>query len=207
MFFSLFFSVVSAAIYGIDYSTLTSVASHQCFINNGFTFAIPRCWCSVGEVDGDCVPSVENAHAAGMSRVDTYFFPCYSCGNIAGQINSFWDHTIANQMNFERLWFDIEGEWSSSYGTNQAFLMEMVEHARAIGIVYGIYCSEYYWGLFFGSYTFAYASEAPMWYAHYDYDASFSDWTPFGGWSWPMIKQYQGTTSMCDASVDLNYQE
>ena len=207
MIFSLLLSVVSAAIYGVDYSSWTSVASHQCFINNGFTFAIPRCWCSVGEVDGDCAGSVENAHAAGMSRVDTYFFPCFSCGNIAGQINAFWDHTIAYSMNFNRLWFDVEGEWSYDYGTNQAFLMEMVEHARAMGIVYGIYCSEYYWGYFFGSYTFAYASEVPMWYAHYDDWASFGDWTSFGGWSWPSIKQYSGNVAFCDAYVDFNYQE
>ena len=71
----------------------------------------------------------------------------------------------------------------------------------------GIYCSNYYWTSFFGSsYKFAYASSIPMWYAHYDYDASFSDWTSFGGWSQPTIKQYQGTTSLCSASVDLNYQ-
>ena len=207
MIFSLLLSTAFAVMYGIDYSTLTSVASHQCFIENGFTFAIPRCWCSVGEIDGDCVPSMQNAHAAGMSRVDAYFFPCYTCGNIAGQINTFWDYTIANQMDFTRLWFDVEGEWSSSYGTNQAFLMEMVEQARAIGIVYGIYCSEYYWGYFFGSYTFAYAGSVPMWYAHYDDWASFGDWTSFGGWSWPTIKQYSGNVGYCSAYVDFNYEE
>ena len=207
MLFSLFFSVVSAVMYGVDYSTLTSVASHQCFIGSGYSFAIPRCWCSIGTMDSNCVQSCINAHAGGMSRVDTYFFPCFSCGNVAGQVSTFWNNVVANQMDFTRLWFDVEGSWSSDYGTNQAFLMEMVEQARAIGIVYGIYCSNYYWGLFFGSYTFPYANEVPMWYAHYDYDASFADWTSFGGWAWPSIKQYQGTTSMCDASVDLNYQE
>ena len=207
MIFTLFIASAFGAIYGVDYSSLTSVASHQCFVENGFTFAIPRCWCSDASIDCDCVPSVLNAHAAGMSRVDTYFFPCYSCGNVAGQVSSFWDHTISNQMDFTRLWFDVEGTWSSSYSTNQAFLMEMVNQARAIGIVYGIYCSEYYWGYFFGDYTFAYADSIPMWYAHYDYDPSFSDWTSFGGWSWPKIKQYAGNEEFCSAYVDFNYEE
>ncbi|MDP2434537.1 MAG: hypothetical protein Q8P67_02215 [archaeon] len=30
--------------------------------------------------------------------------------------------------------------------------------------------------------------------------ASFSDFSPFGGWTKPNIKQYQGTTSLCSAS-------
>ena len=206
MIFALLISAAFGAMYGVDYSTLTSVSSHQCFISSGYVFAIPRCWCSVGSMDSNCVQNCKNAHSAGMTRVDTYFFPCYSCGNVAGQVSTFWNKVVANQMDFTRLWFDVEGTWSSSTSTNQNFFMQMVNQARSIGIVYGIYCSKYYWTSFFGSsYTFAYADSIPMWYAHYDYDASFSDWSSFGGWTSPTIKQYQGTTSMCSASVDLNY--
>ena len=164
---------------------------------------------STGDIDSDCASNIGNSHAAGMSRVDAYFFPCFYCGNIAGQINTFWDYTISNQLQFTRLWFDIEGDWSSSYSENQNFLIEMMEHARAIGIVSGIYCSQYYWGSFFGDYYYPYVSEHPVWYAHYDYDDSFSDYYngyDFGGWGDPQIKQYQGTTSYCGASIDLNYE-
>lgn len=45
----------------------------------------------------------------------------------------------------------------------------------------------------------------PLWYAHYDHIANFSDWTEFGGWSVPTIKQYAGTTNDCGGSVDLNF--
>ena len=77
MFFFLIASAY-AAIYGVDYSTLVSVASHQCFKSGGYTFAIPRCWCSVGSMDSNCAQSVLNAYDGGMSRVDAYFFPCFS---------------------------------------------------------------------------------------------------------------------------------
>ena len=113
-------------------------------------------------------------------------------------------------MDFKRLWFDIEGSWSSSYSTNQNFLLSLVNQARSIGIVSGIYSNQHYWTSFFGSYTFPYTSEFPVWYAHYDYSASFSDYYSsysFGGWSTPSIKQYQGTTSYCGGSIDLNYSE
>jgi hypothetical protein len=48
-------------------------------------------------------------------------------------------------------------------------------------------------------------SSFPLWYPHYDNNPSYSDWSPFGGWTKPNIKQYMGTTSVCSASVDLNY--
>ena len=47
--------------------------------------------------------------------------------------------------------------------------------------------------------------DIPLWYAHYDHVASFADWTSFGGWSKPAVKQYAGTTSICNGSFDLNY--
>ncbi|EDR21966.1 lysozyme, putative [Entamoeba dispar SAW760] len=206
----LFFTLLIASVFairGVDMSTLTSVSSFQCFVNNGYTFAIPRCWRSTGSWDPYCANNCANAHAGGMSRVDAYFFPCYSCGNAAGQVNSFWQKVVSNQLKITTVWFDIEGTWSSSYTANQQFFMEMMNQARAIGIVHGVYVSQHYWNSFFGSsYIYPYASSTPLWYPHYDHNPSFSDFSSFGGWSTPAIKQYQGTTSMCSASVDLSYQ-
>jgi len=67
----------------------------------------------------------------------------------------------------------------------------------------GIYSSNSQWTPIMGGSTAF--SKYPLWYAHYDYKDNFSDFSPFGGWSKPNIKQYQGTTSLCSASVDLNY--
>lgn len=42
-------------------------------------------------------------------------------------------------------------------------------------------------------------------YAHYDNDPSFDDFSPFGGWSNPAMKQYAGDKNECGVGVDLNY--
>lgn len=34
---------------------------------------------------------------------------------------------------------------------------------------------------------------------------SFSDWSDFGGWTRPSIKQYQGDITKCGAGVDVNW--
>ena len=42
-------------------------------------------------------------------------------------------------------------------------------------------------------------------YAHYDNLPSFSDFTAFGGWSTPAIKQYMGDKTSCGVGVDYNW--
>ena len=45
----------------------------------------------------------------------------------------------------------------------------------------------------------------PLWYPHYDGVQSFDDFAAFGGWTAPTMKQYKGTTTICDAEVDFNW--
>jgi hypothetical protein len=50
--------------------------------------------------------------------------------------------------------------------------------------------------------------ELPLWYAHYDGVLSFSDFKPFSGWEKPAIKQYKGSSILCNVNgIDLNYRE
>lgn len=67
----------------------------------------------------------------------------------------------------------------------------------------GIYSSAYGWSVAMGSHT-GY-SNFPIWYAHYDGSASFSDFRSFAGWTSPAMKQYSGTATLCGMGVDLNY--
>ncbi len=103
------------------------------------------------------------------------------------------------------LWIDVEGTsyWSSSAANNVNFLHGMVNQAKNRGVNLGIYSSNSQWTPITGS-THDFSS-LPLWYAHYDGKDNYSDFAAFGGWSKPAIKQYQGTTATCSASVDLNY--
>lgn len=49
-------------------------------------------------------------------------------------------------------------------------------------------------------------SSRPLWSAHYDGDPDIDFGSaPYGGWTQPLIEQYQGTTVLGGQSVDLNY--
>jgi hypothetical protein len=71
---------------GVDVSQLTSTSSYQCLVSNGYSFAVPRVYQSSGKCDPNGKQNINNARSAGVKYVDGYIFPCYSCGNPAGQV-------------------------------------------------------------------------------------------------------------------------
>ena len=85
--------------------------------------------------------------------------------------------------------------------------MDLLAAVRSKGKKVGVYASHYMWGSIFSSYAACPQSAVgtPLWYAHYDYKPTFEDFVAFGGWSSPDIKQYQGTSTLCGASVDRNW--
>ena len=42
-------------------------------------------------------------------------------------------------------------------------------------------------------------------YAHYDQNPSFSDFSSFGGWYKPTIKQYEGDATVCNVDIDEDW--
>ena len=103
------------------------------------------------------------------------------------------------------LWIDVEGTqyWSSNAQSNVDFIQGMVDEGVRQGIVLGIYTSNSQWSpIAGGSSQFA---SYPLWYPHYDSNPSFSDFSSFGGWNSPSVKQYQGTSYQCDVGLDMNY--
>lgn len=199
----------SSSVYGVDMSTTVSTSSASCFAST-YKFAIPRGYTSVGSVDTSVCTSIKNLAAGGVQYRDTYMFPCPTCSSSASsqvnQLVSYIKSYCASQFS-GRIWLDIEGSqyWSSSHSTNQNWYKSLVDACNSSGYKCGVYSSSSQWSAIFGSTSFSYGSNLPLWYAHYDGKASFTDYTPFGGWSSPYAKQYQGDVTKCSMGVDLSY--
>jgi hypothetical protein len=106
-----------------------------------------------------------------------------------------------------RVWLDIEGSqyWTGSHSKNQAWYKELVDACKSKATKCGVYSSASQWSAIFGSSSFSYGSSLPLWYAHYDNSASFSDFSKFGGWTSPHAKQYVGNANVCSMGIDKNY--
>mmetsp|Transcript_3875 Transcript_3875/g.5123 ORF Transcript_3875/g.5123 Transcript_3875/m.5123 type:complete len:232 (+) Transcript_3875:13-708(+) len=196
-------------ISGVDVSSEVSESSASCFASNGLSFVVPRAFRSSGVVDTAACTTLTNSMNAGIPFRHVYMFPCPTCTtSAAGQMETMVDYlkTSCNSSWSGAIWLDIEGSqyWTGSYSENQAFYQDLVDACISTGYGCGIYASMYQWEELFGSSTYVYGNELPLWYAHYDNNPTFSDYSAFGGWTTPAAKQYEGTTTYCGASVDLD---
>lgn len=178
--------------------------------NAGYTFAIPRAWKSYGAFDSNAPANVKNAKAAGIQYVDVYMFPCRG-QSATNQVNSLI--SSMSGTSYGQIWLDVETNpssgcsWSSYSGaSNCQYVTELVNAVRAKGKVPGIYSNYYMWeSIMGGAKNCPGLANVPLWYAHYDNLAAFSDFKSFGGWTKPNIKQYKGDTTLCGFGVDLNF--
>ena len=198
------------AVTGVDVSQPVSQSTFSCLMQPGgqgpVDFAIVRVYQSSGHIDPNGASTIKASHAAGIKNVDGYIFPCYSCGDAAGQVKATVQGLNSAGAKFGMLWYDIEKyHWSSDKAANQGFIKEMIDEGKALGIHAGIYSSRYGWEDIVGTWSYAADASLPLWYAHYDGKAAFSDFEAFGGWSSPAIKQYLGDKTSCGVGIDYNY--
>jgi GH25 family lysozyme M1 (1,4-beta-N-acetylmuramidase) len=197
-------------VYGVDVSQLYGADVYTCMKNAGITFANTRGYHSYGGLDQNAVKSLSNIKAAGL-KADVYMFPCRG-KEAAAQVTELVNGISASL--YDTIWLDIETNtspgcsWSGhDAASNCQFVMDLIGDLHAKSKKVGIYASRYMWGSIFGSYTACAqaATNIPLWYAHYDNTPSFADFQAFGGWKTPSIKQYLGTSTICNASVDRNW--
>lgn len=206
-------TVSSSGTMGFDVSQPISTDDAKCMKDNGYTFVIPRAYYSSGSPDKGSCTTLDSAKDAGL-KGDVYMFPCPTCSSSAeSQLKDMVNYLNSNCKSSwsGRSWLDIEGSqyWLGDTDKNREWYQDLVDACKKNSKSCGIYSSASQWSAIFGSTSYAYGSNLPLWYAHYDGNPSFSDFDSFGGWSKPTIKQFQGDVDSkpCSPFIDKNYAE
>lgn len=128
----------------------------------------------------------------------------------------------ATSTQFGAIWFDVETNpdpkcaWRANKTANCEFMGQLVRAAASTNAVWGVYSSIHMWTTWMTDASkpegCAVASSAgmPLWYPHYESppNPTFSDFSPFGGWTKPSVKQFgDGDVPpgrLCGISVDNN---
>lgn len=195
---------------GLDLAGSFSVANFQCIKNAGYSYVIIRGFRSTGVLDPAATQSLTNAKSAGLAT-DMYMFPCRG-KSATTQVDEMMNGINAGL--YGSVWIDVETNPSSACtwsghdaASNCQFLTDIVNRVKSRGKSVGIYSSANMWQTIFGSKTACSTIGAGynLWYAHYDNVASFSDFSAFGGWTKPSMKQFAGDTTVCGLDVDKNY--
>ncbi|QDZ18171.1 glycoside hydrolase [Chloropicon primus] len=169
---------------------------------------IVRAWRSLGTMDANANATIAAAHAAGIDKVDVYMFPCIKCLQFEQQVDGMLLGLETSK--YDRVWLDVEGVqyWTSSCDTNLQYFEELMAIlVQRLGVTrVGVYVSPTSWKALMCDYYTPFSSVVPLWYPHYDNNYGFQDFPPagYGGWSHPSIKQYLGSASACDASIDIS---
>ena len=201
----------AAAAFGVDVSSAVSESQWKCLrstAGEGATeLAVVRIIRSNGKVDTNGAATIRAAIAAGVEHVHAYIFPCVECGDAGQQVADAVEELSGT--GYGRLWYDVEPyRWSDDLEANQAFITEMIKAGNDAGVAAGIYSNPSSWERIVGlKWNYPALAGLSIWYPHYDHDASYNDWRPFGGWGAPAIKQYADSALACGVTVDFNYFE
>ena len=200
-------TVQAANSIGVDISQPLSASTADCFVAGGYgSILIPRAYRSDGQVDKNACGSLTAGQQAGIPQRHVYLFPCPTCGSAGDQISALKNYLNSCSAFNGKVWLDIEGSqyWLGDSSSNRAWYQNLVDACKS-NFNCGVYSSYYQWQGIMGSTDYAYGSNLPLWYAHYDGDADFNDYTPFGNWAKPWAKQYEGDATLCSFGVDKNY--
>eukprot|EP01102_Stenamoeba_stenopodia_P009922 TRINITY_DN294_c0_g1_i2.p1 TRINITY_DN294_c0_g1~~TRINITY_DN294_c0_g1_i2.p1 ORF type:complete len:410 (-),score=61.92 TRINITY_DN294_c0_g1_i2:121-1350(-) len=203
------FSPVIHAFFAVDVNDAVSQSQWQCIKGRNYARGIVRAWRSTGTFDTNAPATIKAAKAAGIGTIDVYLFPC--AGKSASeQVTDMISELQKSGVSWDTIWLDIETNpssgcgWPSSTTTNCKYIQELIAAAGSHPV--GVYVSAAMWTEVAGSSCNVGASK-PLWYPHFDNDPSFSDFSPFGGWTKPAMKQYDEDRTVCEVEVDNNYYE
>ena len=201
---------------GVDLSTLTSVATWKCLMQPGgqgpIHMGVPRIYTSTNKIDHNGLQSASNAHEAGVEHVGGYIFPSVPSGDGKEQVQKAVDayHQMMVDGGYQgetTIWLDVERRaWDTDLSKNQQFIKDMMSAELPSDFKFGIYSNYYNWQDIVGlGWSYPAEKGLPLWYAHYDNDPHFTDFKPFGGWSVPFMKQYEGDHTSCGQGIDYDY--
>ena len=106
-----------------------------------------------------------------------------------------------------KIWLDVERRaWDTDLVKNRQVVIDMMSVNLPENFEFGIYSNYLNWQDIVGlDWDYPSMRGLPLWYAHYDNKADFSDFESFGGWTTPFMKQFQGTHTNCDMGIDYDW--
>ncbi|KAL4487169.1 hypothetical protein ABPG72_017888 [Tetrahymena utriculariae] len=198
--------VVNAKL-GYDISVWEGeVNCFECTKQAGYDFVVIEIYSSAKQFNNYLAQNIKSAYNASL-EVDLYIFPD-TTRDPAEQINSYFQCLIANQTMslFNNVWLDIENEnlFFANCTQNIEFLQAMINTTKNYinQNRIGLYTSQHYWPIMCNTTAF---SDLQLWYPRWDNQTNFNDFTPFGGFANPVMKQFYNDVQICCTNTDVDW--
>ncbi|XGW13086.1 hypothetical protein V3C99_013600 [Haemonchus contortus] len=203
-------SELASLAYAVDLSAPVSLSGFQCIRNNLYNVAFIRAYTPVGQgqIDPYACANIQNANAAGMGT-EVYMTPQPNSAKTgAQQFDEMYSNLRNSNINVQSVWIQVTSpvNWYVTSSLNINFINSILSRASQYGLTIGIYTNINEWNQITGSATI---SNAMLWYwntygsgVSNETPANFNDFIPFGGWTYPSIKQFGQVESVCGITVN-----
>jgi len=187
-------------------TTRTLIKDFSCFKQNHYVYAIVRAWLNFGKVDPAARETLIAAEKAKLLYADVYMNPCIQCKmtpqqqviEVVKALNGTKYGTIMVQI-------ALGDKWSTNETYNCEYVNSMVAEIQKHQKAAGVASDADTWEKIMGKNCEVKGDYVGCWWIKHDKQQGLDHFKPFGGFTFPAIKEFDGPAKMCGSEVDLNF--
>ena len=187
-------------------TTRTLIKDFSCFKSNHYIYAIVRAFLNVGRVDPNAKETLKVAAAQKLLYADIYANPCIEC-KMTPETTVDVIVDALKETTYNNFWLVItpNDKWTANTTYNCDYANRFLRQAKKLGKSPGIGSDAPSWEKVMGKGCEITVDYAGCWWLKHDKEQSFEKFKPFGGFTFPTIKEFDGPSKMCNMDVDLNF--
>jgi len=195
---------VASCTNGVTVTTL--IKDFSCFKEHKYVYAIVRAYINLGQVDPNAKATLLAAEQYKLLYADIYVNPCVSCKmKPEAQIDQVVE--ALKGAKYSTMWLKVQlmDKWTANTTYNCEYINAMVNEAQKLGKSAGIGSEASVWENIMGKDCQIKADNIGCWWQKHDKEQSLDHFKPFGGFTFPTIKEFDGPSKMCAEQVNLNF--
>ena len=184
----------------------TAIKDFSCFKQNRYVYAMIRGYLNIGKVDPNVRATLLLAEKAKLLYEDVYINPCVDCNMTPqDQVKQLLNEIKGTKAGGIWVAVSLSDKWHANTAQNCEFANAMVAEIIKGGYPAGIASDAPVWEKVMGNSCEVVGDNVGCWWIKHDKQQSLDHFKPFGGFTFPTIKEFDGPSKMCDQEVDLNF--
>lgn len=195
---------ISFATNGVTIREL--VENFSCFKQNRHVYAMVRAYINTGQVDPNARKTLIAAQNAKLLYQNAYMNPCTQCKFMPEvQIDQIVE--ALKGIKYETIWIQVQlmDRWSANATYNCEYVKRLIAQTKKHKQSSGIASDAPAWEKIMGKDCIIPDDDVGVWWIKHDNEESFDHFKPFGGFTYPTIKEFEGPVKMCGFEVDRNF--
>ncbi len=182
------------------------VDDFSCFKKSNIVYAMVPAFKNNGEVNPVAKPTLVAAKEAHLLYADIIMNPCTNC-KMAPERQVDKMIGALKGLKYGNVWIKVEkaDNWSSNTTYNCAYVNALVNRVKKLGKDPGIASEASVWEPIMGNSCTVTADGVGCWWIKHDKEISLDHFKPFGGFTYPGVKEYDGPAKVCGHDVNYNF--